>query len=873
MPSVITEEALAKICADTASAAGSAVSWLERNREAIGTKYAGLRRDFRRREMLARRYERASHRPVCVGVFGPSQAGKSYLVSALARKESAALTILLDRDYDFLSEINPEEGEEATGLVSRFSIKPSGAPADFPVCVRLLNQIEIIKILSNTYFLDFDATEERPPEAGELEAAFAQAEPLAQKTPVGVLTDVDIDDLRRYFDTQFASKQTVKVLNDSGYWTRLENLAPRLRIEDRIRLYSFLWGGLEQFNQVYRQIYSTLESLGFPDEAFCAIEALRPRETSIINVKALNGILDSGGDVVKVRSPSGVVRDIPRPHLTAIVAELVVQIKEHPWPFFDHTDLLDFPGARTREINYDPQNFVKKPFAVADLFRRGKVAYLFDRYCEDNELSSMLLCLPPGNQEVRTLPGLMATWIRSAQGSSSAERAKQQTALFVVLTKFDRRFEVALGTAGLNSNERWTAALKTPLTDFFRTSADNWAQEWHPGQPFNNVFWLRNPNFIAKGLMRYAKVKETVKGQEKIVEREDGLADPAEIETIKQEYLENEYVKRHVQDPERAWNEAFRLNDGGITFLADSIAPVCRPELKREQVLARISTVRSEMQAALAEFHVSDDRDAEKAKRKQAAREAILGLRDTMRQQRFGHLLSQFQVSNEELQLLFRRKSAAGDVTDGTGPDVDVMLKELGIDDGETTKEPTTIQDKYFILAKAAIGHWTERIQQLAQRPKTLEFLKVAPSPVEVIVRELLEGADRIDLCGTIARDMRAIAPAIERSNDESMLKPSMAAAERIDRYVWKLNQDALEPQDRVRVEGTKEIVFKETPPVDEITDLPQNRGAFFQPFIRDWLASFGALTASNAEGDAKRKFPVEDSIALQKIMTSLAAA
>jgi hypothetical protein len=164
MSSVISEQQLSQLCNSTASAAKLAVDWLERNKDAIGSKYSGLRRDFRRREMLSRRYERASRRPVCVGVFGPSQVGKSYLVSALARRESSPLTVLLDRDYDFLSEVNPEEGEEATGLVTRFSIKPTGAPADFPVCARLLDQMEIIKILSNTYFLDFDATEERIPE-------------------------------------------------------------------------------------------------------------------------------------------------------------------------------------------------------------------------------------------------------------------------------------------------------------------------------------------------------------------------------------------------------------------------------------------------------------------------------------------------------------------------------------------------------------------------------------------------------------------------------------------------------------------------------------------------------------------------------------
>ena len=44
----------------------------------------------------------------CVGVFGPSQAGKSYLVSALARPPGGQLAILFGTERkDFLREINP----------------------------------------------------------------------------------------------------------------------------------------------------------------------------------------------------------------------------------------------------------------------------------------------------------------------------------------------------------------------------------------------------------------------------------------------------------------------------------------------------------------------------------------------------------------------------------------------------------------------------------------------------------------------------------------------------------------------------------------------------------------------------------------------
>ena len=40
--------------------------------------------------------------------------------------------------------------------------------------------------------------------------------------------------------------------------------------------------------------------------------------------------------------------ELPRSLICALTAELSVAIAEKPWDFFDHTDLLDFPGARSR---------------------------------------------------------------------------------------------------------------------------------------------------------------------------------------------------------------------------------------------------------------------------------------------------------------------------------------------------------------------------------------------------------------------------------------------------------------------------------------------------------------------------------------------
>ena len=85
----------------------------------------------------------AIDRPMCVGVFGPSQAGKSYLVSVLAGTASAPLMARfgdLGRDVDFIREINPGGDRESTGLVTRFSVRQEPSPPGAPVVLRMLSE-------------------------------------------------------------------------------------------------------------------------------------------------------------------------------------------------------------------------------------------------------------------------------------------------------------------------------------------------------------------------------------------------------------------------------------------------------------------------------------------------------------------------------------------------------------------------------------------------------------------------------------------------------------------------------------------------------------------------------------------------------------
>jgi hypothetical protein len=301
----------------------------------------------------SRKLARAARRRMCVGVFGPSQAGKSYLVSILASRDGNPLQArFADQSYDFLKEINPPGNRESTGLVTRFGLGLSAGDKDFPVRVRLLTQTDIVKILGNSFLLDFDhqkAAFERP-DGGAIRKRLSELRAKAMPSPVGDLDADDVLDLIEYFDTFFAGV-TSELRTD--YWREAIELAPRLGGRDRARLWSLLWYDFEPFTELYLTLYDGLQKLAFAPEALLGMDALIPREKSIVDVLTLDRLGADSADTLEVRplhTDGRAAPDarLPRSLICALTAELSVAIAEKPWDFFDHTDLLDFPGARSR---------------------------------------------------------------------------------------------------------------------------------------------------------------------------------------------------------------------------------------------------------------------------------------------------------------------------------------------------------------------------------------------------------------------------------------------------------------------------------------------------------------------------------------------
>ena len=383
-----------------AEACEEAQHWVTRNEERV--RGCGKSRDevlakLRRLARHFRKLGRAAERRMCAGVFGPRLAGKSYLLSSLARDANKEVRCeFKDRQFDFLKDLNPGGAKESTGLVTRFTMtQPQNIPDGYPVHVRLLSETELVKIFTNTYFCDCDHKEKVDKDS--IRAAVSALKDRLGSGNRHITLDA-LEDLREYVSNSFGGMSRAAAL-DEVYWSDAIEMAPRLCLDDRAKLFGIIWDGIPEFNDMFLSLATDLAKLDNDEEAFCAMDALVPREASIIDVDTL-GRTDFSqfrvNPLIKMCSRSGRRAEIARKNASAIIAELTLVMKHRPAEYFDHTDLLDFPGYKARLECSDIRDYLhkgKEDSAVEQFFRRGKVAYLFQRYNAERELTSLLLCV------------------------------------------------------------------------------------------------------------------------------------------------------------------------------------------------------------------------------------------------------------------------------------------------------------------------------------------------------------------------------------------------------------------------------------------------------------------------------------------------
>lgn len=867
---------LAEYADNMAKACDDAEKWVKRNGELVRNEQESLLKELRQSRRLLRKCSKAALKNTCAGVFGPSQAGKSYLVGILAKGESDKLLARFgEQTLDFLEEINPKGGKESTGLVTRFTMtRPENLPDGYPVQLRLLSEMDLVKIIANTYYADFESKEAR---RSNIESTLNELKKRAGSPNNQVNLD-DMEDLREYLINEFGAKAGVREL-ERDYWTEAFSLAPKLSLEDRVRLYALIWDEVAPFTKVMLHLLQALASVEYADTLYCSLDALTPREKSIIDVETLKKLGSDEQDEISVCTATGLKKKLSRPVVTALTAELIIVMDEKPAPYFDHTDLLDFPGYRSRYKLERPHKDVEEGNRLHELLVRGKVAYLFQRYCAERELNNMLLCIPPSNQEVQDLPGVINSWIASTHGETPEEREGKQVSLLFILTKSDEHLKVVPGEPDVSG--RWDTRLNASLLNFFGLGFE-WPRKWTPDRGFDNLFLLRNTEF-ACSLMSHKGQKET--GINPDMEK---LANDLE-----NAFLNSELVKAHFRNPKKSYDELIRFNDGGISLIRESLTPLCDPEIKRKQLLQNIERARQGLLRHLSDFYKTDDKEemrAQKIKLADLLWDSLFKLQET--KNGLGELIHSFTVKDSdfydlhpeaikryreyrELQEENSRQEAEAKQKPPaalSGPRVNPFKNRKERASQPEKKDAPQTQDEEAFYAAFLESKWVDKLHHLAQDADAQKYFKLDAKEFSALVSELATGSNRLGFKDQLSQSFREIASYANTSKDTIVRKQAALAAQTFNDYIDLLGikPDAVSDEERevTSQDGEVHIVFKPHQMAGPLPNLDQESSPYYMDdWFGDWLYALGNLLMDNVYFDGTQTLNVAENSALGDIL------
>lgn len=860
-------KALVKRCQNVAQAAAKGSGWVDdvaHESVTVEQQSLGLNEALDRIENAARRLGIAAGRRMCIGVFGPSQAGKSYLVNSFGRGGGDHFNVRLgDQEFDFLEKINPQNEGESSGLVTRFSTALPPAEPGAPVRLRFLSETDLVKIVVNSFQEEIDhkaSTDFELPGAAAVKARLDELERAKQGPQTGWTDGFPITDLKEYLFDHY--EKPYSGITAARYWERASELAPHLVPSDRVRLFSLLWGDEENFTRLFDLLLDGLETLGYPADGFCGLDALmideggewkRRQHDNILNVEMLYKLGSDDGDsiAVTIRQDGGGTRQIQlaRPLVTALTAELQLELGHDSYPFFEQADLLDFPGARGRkkvrsflegagkvEEGEDP---ILK--AAAYYLLRGKVEYLFQRYMAERELTGILLCMPPSNLEANVLGPMVKSWVARTLGQTPQARAENPNTLFLLLTKFDSEFDVASGQDEASLKARWGKRLEEGLYKLYSEYANDW-----DGKPFRNSYWVRNPAFKNRNLMDYD---------------ENGVE--TGVQALQQGYIDrmaayctgNELVGRHFGEPEKAFREALRIQDGGVAYLVDNLSAVCQPDLKLRQIENRIEEQAGSLMSALGPLY-DDDSGSKRSEKRRLADKTVQGLRACIANERFGDLIAQLQFIREDIWPLHAGIGVlAEEDAEAPAPSVNVSgaidLDEVfsGITPTEQTDQSSVIKmDRAARFADEVLKHWSQKVLRLAGNEALRTRLSVDEETLRAIAQELSRAAERCRVRERLADEVRRETSHANVDWDGVGARVVLIAERVVSNFIAELGTGDLPEDARPGVPYDQPLrkVFETPEEIDGLPHLPDAQRANVV-YMQDWLNAFIHLVVENA--------------------------
>ena len=639
---------------------------------------------------LIKKYRRYSNniisiiekKPV-IALFGKSQVGKSYLVdNILATETEKKLKIPNFTDgseHYFLGELNPEGGKESTGVVSRFSIEKNDLQKQYPIEVKLITPKDLIIIMCDGYYSDIkDYVNPRGISKDEIIDFLSEITSICGSTAQHYLSDDDLYEIQDYLGKYFKDKTQLMNFKDAGFWNILADSIMKIPPKNWVKVFELLWGRVERFNKLFISLINELEHLNFSKIVFVEFSALLQKYGSILDVTRIFELESDSRPKVNVEIDNKQTKLITRSKLAALTYEVIIPIKEElsdknkgGKEFLKKVDILDFPGARSREQDDESKIPTMSNNEFYNYFRRGKVAYLFNRYSELFEINSLLFCVDNEQLEVKELSFLLKNWIDFYIGADVAERTEKLNEiinkntsninnidpLFIIFTKANLMLEYKDTDVSGNYDYKW----RTRFEDIFIKEfckGNNWYKEWkykndnkQSIEEFKNMYMLRSFKWDAGIYEGYAEHNK--ESNIKAI-REDYM------KGLSESFLNLNFCQKHFHNPEKSWKEFTDLNKDGSEYIIENITPIANNNYRTRLFVKKLKEYRDAIIDEIKTKHYHSDKlDEQINKAEKESKEVIDDMNyyfDRYEDSRyeFGNFIEHFNISEANIRDFFR---------------------------------------------------------------------------------------------------------------------------------------------------------------------------------------------------------------------------
>jgi hypothetical protein len=440
--------------------------------------------------------------------------------------------------------------------------------------------------------------------------------------------------------------------------------------------------------------------------------------------------------------------------LAALTAELTFPLVNQPQQkIFEDVDLLDFPGYRGR-LGLDSltdisaaqgKDQVGNP--IAQLLLRGKVAYLFERYTESQEMNVLVVCTASHKQsDVTEVGPVLSKWIDKTQGKTAEERARRDPGLIWAVTMFDIKINDSLTKDEEMLHTVWNNLVQMTMLERFGSFA--WMQDWAKGVEFNNTFLVRKPRSPVSFL-------DVEGGQERSITQSVA----PQLSLMEKTFIDAPLISTHVCEPAQAWSAMMTLNDGGVDRLSQYLAKVSTREVKLERINELMNDVLHDLiDNRLGRWFHQDGMGEVEAKRK-IAQQVVTAL--TPRIRLLGEIQQQLQLSDSHLQSLYLGAGVdaqddlsnvvadtpaavnLGDDPFGLGEALD-LFGDAPVKTESSQKPAPTGSDARF--AKLVLSAWFEHLRSVPGDEQLLTYFGLQKAVAEMLCDEVLTAGARIDL-------------------------------------------------------------------------------------------------------------------------------